>query len=125
MRSWAEVANARASALDDRGLLAAALAVQAWGEAISGSGERAKALCDETARLVDQLSDGALAPRLPALAYLNSGRTVSSTATRPARATPDERSKICRTTGQGESFPLIVAMLGIVVVGVRQDRRVG
>ena len=111
MRSWAERANAGASALDDRGLLAAALAVRAWGEAISGSGERAKSLCDETARLVDQLADGELAPRLPALAYLNSAELFLDryeACTRHAR----RALEICRATGQGESFPLIVAMLG-------------
>src|SRR4029078_1788357 len=47
MRTWAERAVTAARLLDDRALLAAALAVRAWAGAMAGDGDEAQAHCDE------------------------------------------------------------------------------
>jgi ATP/maltotriose-dependent transcriptional regulator MalT len=112
MRTWADRAVAVATPLGDRALLAAALSVRAWAGAMIGDGEQAQAHCDEATELVDQLSDEEAARRLNALAHLTAAdvwldRYVATT--RHAR----RALEICRRTGQGEQFPLIVQMLGV------------
>jgi DNA-binding CsgD family transcriptional regulator len=112
MRSWAGRAVAAATSLGDRALLAAAFSVRAWAGAMTGDGERAQAHCDEATELVDELPDEEVARRLNALAHLTAADVWLDrypAATRHARRALD----ICRKTGQGEQFPLIVQMLGV------------
>lgn len=112
MRSWAERAVAAAKGIGDRALLAAALSVRAWAGAMAGDGERAQAHCDEASELVDELSDGEAARRLNALAHLTAADVWLDRY--PAAARHARRAlEICRRTGQGEQFPLIVQMLGV------------
>jgi ATP/maltotriose-dependent transcriptional regulator MalT len=112
MRGWAERAVAAATQLGEHALIAAALSVRAWGGAVAGDGERAQKHCDEATELVDHLSDEEMARRLDTLAHLT-GADVwldrYSAATRHAR----RALEICRRTGQGEQFPLVVQMLGV------------
>jgi DNA-binding CsgD family transcriptional regulator len=111
MRSWAARAVADARDLDDRALLAAALAVRAWAGALAGDGQQAHTHCDEATELVDELSDKELARRLNALAHLATADLYLDrfpTATRHAQ----RALEIGRSTGQGEPLPLVVAMLG-------------
>jgi ATP/maltotriose-dependent transcriptional regulator MalT len=112
MRSWAERSVATARLLGDRALLAAALSVRAWAGAMAGDGEPAQAHCDEATELVDKLSDEEVARRLNTLAHLTAAGVWLDrypAATRHAR----RALEICRRTGQGEQFPLIVQMLGV------------
>jgi DNA-binding CsgD family transcriptional regulator len=111
MHGWAGRAVSAATPLGDRSLLAAALAVRAWADAMAGDGEQAERHCDETTRLVDELSDEELTLRLDALAYLASAGFFLDrfpATTRHAR----RALEIGRVTGQGELFPLAVVMLG-------------
>jgi ATP/maltotriose-dependent transcriptional regulator MalT len=112
MRSRAEHAVDAATALGERALLAAALSVRAWAGAMAGDGEQAQTHCDEATELVDQLSDEEVARRLNTLAHLVGADVWLDrypAATRHAR----RALEICRRTGQGEQFPLIVQMLGV------------
>jgi DNA-binding CsgD family transcriptional regulator/tetratricopeptide (TPR) repeat protein len=112
MRAWAERAVTAATPLGDRALLAAALAVRAWAGALAGDGNRAETHCDEATGLVDELSDAEVARRLDTLAHLVAADVWLdrySAATRHGR----RALEICRRTGQGEQFPLIVQMLGV------------
>jgi ATP/maltotriose-dependent transcriptional regulator MalT len=112
MRSYAKRAVAAAAPLGERALLAAALSVRAWGGAMTGDGERAQTHCDEATELVDRLADEEVARRLDTLAHLVGADVWLDrypAATRHARRALD----ICRRTGQGEQFPLIVQMLGV------------
>jgi ATP/maltotriose-dependent transcriptional regulator MalT len=112
MRSWAERAVAAATPLGERALLAAALSVRAWGGAMAGDGEQAQMHCDEATEFVDQLSDVEVARQLNTLAHLVGADVWLDrypAATRHAR----RALEICRRTGQGEQFPLIVQMLGV------------
>ena len=111
MRSWAERAVATATLLGERPLLAAAFSIRAWAGAIAGDGEQAQAHCDEATKLVDELSDEEVARRLNTLAHLTAADAWLDrypATTRHAR----RALAICRRTGQGEQFPLIVQMLG-------------
>jgi tetratricopeptide (TPR) repeat protein len=112
MRSWGTRAVEAATELSEHALVAAALSVQAWGGAVAGDGDRAQTHCDEATELVDRLSDGEVARRLDMLAHLT-GADVwldrYSAASRHAR----RALEICRSTGQGEQFPLVVQMLGV------------
>jgi ATP/maltotriose-dependent transcriptional regulator MalT len=112
MRGWAERAVAAATPLGDRALLAAALSVRAWAGAMAGDGEQAQTHCDEATELVDELSDEEAARRLNTLAHLTAADVWLDrypATTRHAR----RALEICRRTGQGEQFPLIVQMLGV------------
>lgn len=111
MCDWAGRAVAGAEPLAERPLLAAALAVRTWAEAVTGAGREAQTNCDAATELIDALSDEELAQQLSALAYLASADLFLDrfeAATRHARRALD----IARATGQGELFPMVVAMLG-------------
>jgi ATP/maltotriose-dependent transcriptional regulator MalT len=111
MRGWARRAVAAATPLGDRALLAAALALRAWAAAMVGDAEQAQTHCDEATELVDELSDQEVARRLDALAHLASADLFLDrfpACTRHAR----RALEICRATGHGEQFPLVVVMLG-------------
>jgi len=110
-RNWAERAVEVATPLEDRALLAAALAVRAWAGAFASDCARAQTQCDEATKLVDELADSEVVRRLDALAHLASADLYLD---RFAAATRHgERAlKLGRATGQGDLFPLVVAMLG-------------
>jgi DNA-binding CsgD family transcriptional regulator len=111
MRGWARRAVAAATPLGDRALLAAALALRAWASAVADDGEQAQTHCDQATELVDELSDEEVARRLDALAHLASADLFLDrfeAATRHAQ----RALEICRATGQGEQFPLVVVWLG-------------
>jgi ATP/maltotriose-dependent transcriptional regulator MalT len=111
MCEWAGRAVAGAAPLGERPLLAAALSVRSWAGAVAGDGAQGQSQCDETTGLVDAMSDEELAQQLSALAYLASADLFLDrfqAATRHARRGLD----IARATGQGELFPMLVAMLG-------------
>jgi DNA-binding CsgD family transcriptional regulator len=79
---------------------------------MAGDGEQAQTHCDEATELVDQLSDEEVARRLNTLAHLVGADVWLDrypAATRHAR----RALEICRRSGQGEQFPLIVQMLGV------------
>jgi DNA-binding CsgD family transcriptional regulator len=79
---------------------------------MAGDGEQAQTHCDEATELVDELSDEEAARRLNTLAHLTAADVWLDrypAATRHAR----RALEICRRTGQGEQFPLIVQMLGV------------
>jgi DNA-binding CsgD family transcriptional regulator/tetratricopeptide (TPR) repeat protein len=110
-RSWAQRAVDVATPLDDRALLAAALAVRAWAGAFAGNCPQAQAQCDEATELVDELADAEIVRRLDALTHLASSDLYLdrfAAATRHA----ERALELGRTTGQGDLFPLVVAMLG-------------
>lgn len=110
-RDWAQRAVEVATTTQDRALLAAALAARAWAGAFAGDCARAQTQCDEATRLVDELSDSELARRLDSLAHLASAELYLD---RFAAATRHgERAlRLGRATGQGNLFPLVLAMLG-------------
>jgi DNA-binding CsgD family transcriptional regulator len=110
-RSWAQHAVDVATPLDDQALLAAALAVRAWAGAFASDCARAQTHCDEATELVDELVDAELVRRLDALAHLASADLYLdrfAAATRHA----ERALELGRATGQGDLFPLVVAMLG-------------
>jgi DNA-binding CsgD family transcriptional regulator/RecA/RadA recombinase len=111
MRSWAGRAVAAATLLDERALLAAALALRAWAGAVGGDVEQAQTHCDEATELVDELSDEEVARRLDALAHLASADLFLDRFVAASRHA-QRALKICRATGQGEQFPLVVVVLG-------------
>jgi ATP/maltotriose-dependent transcriptional regulator MalT len=111
MRGWAGRAVTAATPLMDRALLAAALAVRAWAGGLAGDGEQAQGHCDEATELIDKLSDEELARRLDALAHLACADLYLDRF--PAATRHAQRAlAIGRATGQGDLFPLVVAMLG-------------
>jgi ATP/maltotriose-dependent transcriptional regulator MalT len=111
MRAWAGRAVAAATSLDERALLAAALAGRAWAGAFAGDGEQAQRHCDEATEFVDELVDAELARRLSALAHLASADLYLDRF-RAATAHARRALEIGRATGQGDLFPVIVVMLG-------------
>jgi tetratricopeptide (TPR) repeat protein len=112
MRGWAERAVAAAAPLGERALAAAALAIRAWAGAMAGGGDQAQTHCDEATDLADELADEELARRLATLAHLASAEVVLDRF--PAATRHAQRAlQIGRRTGQGELFPLVVAMLGV------------
>lgn len=68
-KSWAARAVDAAMPLEDRALIAEALALHAWPTG-SDAGADARAKADDAAALLDQLSDGEVARRPDGLAYL-------------------------------------------------------
>jgi ATP/maltotriose-dependent transcriptional regulator MalT len=108
---WAERAVTAGTTLGNRPLLASALAVRAWVGAFAGDAKRAHRYCDEATAVIDELSDELLAKRLDSLAHLASADLFLDRF--PAAMQHAHRAlEIARATGQGDLFPLIVAMLG-------------
>jgi DNA-binding CsgD family transcriptional regulator len=111
MSAQASRAASVAALLEDRPLLASALAARALGAALAGMGDGARAQATEAAALVDALSDDELAPRLDALAYLSCAEVYLDR----FEAGGDHAKRaldIGRATGQGGQFPLIEPMYG-------------
>ena len=113
MREWAERALSAARPLGDRPLIAAAVAVLAFGTAASGATDEAKAHLMEAATLVDDLDDPELALRLDAAANL-AGAELYLDRYEEAAAHAQRALSIARETGQSEYIPLPYSILGQV-----------
>ncbi len=113
MRRWAAQAVSAARPLEDAPLTAAALAVLALAESMTGAAERAEADRSEAAALVDALSDAAVASRLDAAAWL-AGAELYLDRYIEADAHAGRALTVARATGQGELFLVLVQMLGRV-----------
>ena len=113
MREWAERALSAARPLGDRPLIAAAVAVLAFGTAASGATDEATAHVMEAAALVDDLDDPELALRLDAAANL-AGAELYLDRYEEAAAHAQRALSIARETGQSEYIPLPYSILGQV-----------
>ncbi len=113
MREWAERALSAARPLGDRPLIAAAVAVLAFGTAASGATDEAMAHVMEAASLVDDLDDAELALRLDAAANL-AGAELYLDRYEEAAAHAQRALSIARETGQSEYIPLPYSILGQV-----------
>ena len=112
MLPWGERAAAAARQLDDRALLAAALAADARGTAVPGATEVAETRRAEAAALIDAMHDAELAQRLDALTHL-AGTELYLHRFADANAHAQRALAIGRATGQDQQFPLVFAILGI------------
>ena len=112
MLPWGGRAAAAARRLDDRALLAAALAADARGTAVPGATEEGEARRAEAAALIDAMPDAELAQRLDALTHL-AGTELYLHRFDDASAHAQRALTIGRATGQDQQFPLVFAILGI------------
>ena len=108
---WATRAVEIARPLGDPALTAASHAMQALAAALCGAVPEAKALCDDAAACIDDLSDEELARRLDGLAHLATAEMYIDRFEASGRHA-ERALAIGRATGQGELFPLIFPMLG-------------
>ncbi len=111
MRPWAERAVAAAQPLEDRVLFVAGLAMLALAAALSGNAADAETFADETAELIDALTDEELGRRLDALVHLATAEMYLDRFEASGRHA-GRALTIGRATGQGDLFPLIFPMLG-------------
>jgi ATP/maltotriose-dependent transcriptional regulator MalT len=111
MLDWAEPAVEAANRVDDPPLTAAAAAMLALADALTGSGERFEADLSEAATLVDSLSDDELAQRLDAAALL-AGAELYLDRFAEADAHASRALALGRATGQGELFLVLYQILG-------------
>jgi len=109
----AERAVGAATALGDAPLTAAALAVRALAESMTGRPEVAEPDRAAAAALLDSLSDDAIADRLDALAWL-AGMELYADRYAEADAHASRALAIARSTGQGDLFLVLVQELGRV-----------
>lgn len=112
MRDWGERAAVAAADLEDEALGPAALAAAARGAAFAGVTEQATRHRDEAAALIDALPDHVLARRLDALGYL-AGADLYLHLWAEGHAHAERALAIGRSTGQGQQFPLLYAILGM------------
>lgn len=113
MHDWAERAADAASQIGDRPLTAAALAVLALADSMTGEPERAESRRAEAAGLVESLSDEELCRRVDAAAWL-AGAELYLDRYIEADAHADRALRVGRATGQGELFLVLVQILGRV-----------
>jgi ATP/maltotriose-dependent transcriptional regulator MalT len=113
MREAADHAVDAARILDHTPLTAAALAVRALADSMTGMAERAESGRAEAAALVDRLSDEDLAHRLDAAAWL-AGAELYLDRYAEADAHADRALALGRDTGQGELFLVLVQIQGRV-----------
>ncbi len=111
MHDWAERAVCAAEVLGDAPLTAAALAMPALADAMTGEGERAQSHRATAAALVDSLSDDDLSLRLDAAAWLAAAELYLDLYAE-ADAHADRALTLARATGQGELFLVLVQILG-------------
>ncbi len=111
MRRWGARAVDATRALGDRALLAAALGVRAWAAALFGAPVEAQAQCDEAADLIDAMADDEVGRRLDGLAHL-AGAELYLDRFAAGGGHAERALSIGRATGQGDLFPLVVAVLG-------------
>jgi ATP/maltotriose-dependent transcriptional regulator MalT len=113
MREWAERALRGARPLGDGPLIAAAVAVLAFGSAASGATDEARTHLLEAAALVADLDDAALALRLDAAANL-AGAELYLDRYEEAATHAERALSVARKTGQSEYIPLPYSILGQV-----------
>jgi DNA-binding CsgD family transcriptional regulator/tetratricopeptide (TPR) repeat protein len=113
MESWGARAADAARQLGDPVLRATAVAAYARGAAFAATTQQAEAACTEAATLVDALSDDELARRLDAAVHLASAEFYFHRVDE-ASAHADRALAIGRATGQGQLFPLIYAIRGMI-----------
>jgi ATP/maltotriose-dependent transcriptional regulator MalT len=111
MLDWAHPAVTAARQIDDPPLTAAAVAMLALADAMTGAGERFEADLSEAASLVDSLSDDELAQRLDAAAWL-AGAELYLDRYSEADAHASRALMLGRATGQGELFLVLYQILG-------------
>ena len=111
MHDWAERAVNAARALGDAPLAAAALAMPALADAMTGASETAQAHRAAAAALVDSLSDGQLSLRLDAGAWLAAAELYLDLYAE-ADAHASRALTLARATGQGELFLVLYQILG-------------
>jgi ATP/maltotriose-dependent transcriptional regulator MalT len=111
MLDWAQPAVSAAKRVDDPPLIAAALAMLALADAMTGAAERVEAARSEAAALVDSLSDDELAQRLDAAAWL-AGAELYLDRYAEADAHASRALTLGRATGQGELFLVLYQILG-------------
>jgi ATP/maltotriose-dependent transcriptional regulator MalT len=113
MLGWGQDAAAAAKRLDDPALRAAGVAAAARGAAFAGATEQAEVDRAEAAKLVDALSDTELARRLDAASHL-AGAELYLHRYVDAGTHAERALAVGRATGQGQLFPLVYAILGMV-----------
>jgi predicted ATPase/DNA-binding CsgD family transcriptional regulator len=111
MHDWAQRAVSGAQALGDVPLTAAALAMPALADAMTGASQRAQSHCADAAALVDHLSDDQLSRRLDAAAWLAAAELYvdryAMADTHASRAL-----NLAHATGQAELFLVLFQILG-------------
>ena len=111
MQEWAQRAVAAARHLDDRGLVAGALAALAIADSIMGEADRAESDRLESTAIVDSLADDELAGHIGAATWLAGGELYldryAEADTHAGRALA-----VARATGQGEHVLILVQILG-------------
>ncbi|MEA2418375.1 MAG: hypothetical protein QOE60_581 [Thermoleophilaceae bacterium] len=112
MERWGARAADAARQLGDPVLKATAVAAYARGAAFAAATE-AEAACTEAAALVDALNDDELARRLDAAVHLASAEYYFHRVDE-ASAHAERALAIGRATGQGQLFPLIYAIRGMI-----------
>jgi DNA-binding CsgD family transcriptional regulator/tetratricopeptide (TPR) repeat protein len=116
MADWGARATDAARQLGDPVLQATAVAAYARAAAFVAATQQAEVACTEAAALVDALSDDELARRLDAAVHLASAEFYFHRF--DAGSGHAERAlAIGRATGQGQLFPLIYAVLGMIWCG--------
>lgn len=113
MESWGARAADAARKLQNPVLTATAVAAHARAAAFAAATQQAEAACTEAAALVDALSDDELAGRLDAAVHLASGEFYRHRFD-AASAHAERALAVGRATGQGQLFPLIYALLGMI-----------
>ncbi len=103
MHDWADRAVSAAKVLGDAALLAAALAMPALADAMTGPPETARSHRAEAAALVDGLSDDELAPRPDAAAWLAAAELYLDLYAE-ADAHASRALRLARATGRGDPF---------------------
>ncbi len=111
MLEWAQPAVNAARQTGDPPLTAAAAAMLALADAMTGAGERFEADLSEAATLVDSLSDDELAQRLDAATWL-AGAELYLDRYAEADGHASRALMLCRATGQGELFLVLYQILG-------------
>jgi ATP/maltotriose-dependent transcriptional regulator MalT len=113
MHDWAGRAVSAAKVLGDAPLLAAALAMPALADAMTGASESARSHRADAAALVDSLSDGQLSLRLDAAVWLAAAELYLDLY--PEADLHARRAlTLARATGQGELFLVLHQILGRV-----------
>src|SRR6266540_2749157 len=111
MLDWAQPAVQAAKRVGDPPLTAAAVAMLALADAMTGAAERVEADRSEAAALVDSLFDDELAQRLDAAAWL-AGAELYLDRYAEADAHASRALTLGRATGQGELFLVLYQILG-------------
>jgi ATP/maltotriose-dependent transcriptional regulator MalT len=111
MHGWAERAVRAAEALGDQALTAAALAMPALADAMTGAGEGAHAHHAAAAAAVDRLSDEELSRRLDAATWLAAAELYLDLYDE-ADAHASRALMLSRATGQSELFLVLYQILG-------------